>query len=259
MPKNQVKPTSQLKIFKILKQTLLCWKEGFGSFTKIILVLAIPAMILSILQTQELIGEYGLLMSIAWSFVFIAIILLASRQKHLSGTKLSAVFTMASSRLLQYVGVSLILLFFLASLLIGVYGIVFVGPLFNLPIYLFVPIGLAGIVIGAYLLSRYCLAQSIAVLEPRSIIGSLNESAQLTKKSRLRILFGYMGLIAVLLALLLTIQFVLSIDQAVNENIIIYGLVYIIEVIVFVPILLIFQVKVYEDLSEKKRSSKKSR
>lgn len=84
------------------------------------------------------------------------------------------------------------------------------------------------------------------------IYQSLKQSAEKTKKNRLRIFVGYFILFVIILVVLMAIQFVLSLNQTINENSIIGGIIYVLEAVVFVPVLFIFQQKIYESLKNGK-------
>lgn len=254
MPANKTITSQKLRIFKLLSQTFKLWKGNFNVFTKIVLVIAIPSAILNILQTQGLIGEYGLLLSIAWSFSIIAILQNSAKKNIDSPKKIGEIFTNASGRLLQYIAISLIQIVFLLPAITGIFGAFLAVPVLNVPFWYFVPFGLVGIVLGSYLISRYIVAQSAGVIENQSIVGSFRQSSALTKGSRLRIILGYLVLIIVILLILTVVQFVLSLNQSLNENAILGGAIYVLESIVFVPIFFIYQVKIFEALSEKATS-----
>lgn len=238
-------------ILRLFTATLSHWKSNFNSYTKIILVLAVPSTIINILQTQGLIGEYGLVMAIAWSFAIVAIINLAGNRENLTSTRLSTIFTVSSSRILQYVGVSLILLVFVLLLLVGIISLLFAGPVFGVSPVVFVSIGVLGLVLGLVFLSHYCLAQTVTVVDSRSIWDSLKDSARATRGNRIRIIASYSLLILLILTLLSIVQFILSLNEPVNQNTLLAGVIYILEAVVIVPIFFIFQVKLYEVLGEK--------
>lgn len=256
MPNNSAKApaATKLKIMAVYKATFRLWRSKFSLFTKAVLVIAIPSSVLNVLNSQGMIGEYGLLLSLAWSLAIISILLVAEEHSELVGKKIGAIFTVASGRLLQYIAVSLIQIVFLLPAIVGVFGAFIAVPVLNVPFWYFVPFGLAGIVLGSYLLSRYSVAQSAAVIENQTIIGSLKLSAALTKGSRLRIIISYLLLTALIIVILTAVQFVLSLNQSINENAILGGIIYVLESVVFVPIFFIFQVKIFESLNEKTTS-----
>ena len=251
MTKKLVDKSNNLKITQLFKATLRTWKADFNNFSKVILVIALPAAIVNILQNQGLIGEYGLILSLAWSFVIIAVLLMGLNKRQLKDIRLSTVFTASSARLLQYLGVSLVLIIFALPAIVGLLGLFLALPVFGISPWLFVPLGSAGLILGAYLLCRYAITQTIAVSTPSSIISSFKQSAKLTKGNRLRILIGYLVLFTVMLIVLVAVQFLLGLNQSINENAFIGGAIYAIEAVVLVPIFFVFQVKIYEFLNEK--------
>lgn len=254
MPRKKVKAKEahKLSIKAAFGATLKLWRANFNLFTKIVLVVAVPSSVLNVLNSQGMVGEYGLLLSLAWSFVIIAILLLANEKSALVSKKVGTVFTAASARLLQYVAVSLILLVFALPVIIGLLGLVLAQSVLEIPLVVFLPIGLFAFAAGSYLLSCFSVSQAITVNENTSIYQALKRSAEKTKKNRLRIFFGYLILFVVILLVLTTIQFVLSLNQVINENSIISGILYILEAVVFVPIVFIFQQKIYESLKNGK-------
>lgn len=251
MAKKPLKKTSSLKLVGLLRSTISTWKSDFSNYSKVVLVIALPAAIINILQNQGIVGEFGLILSFAWSFVIIAVLLLAQKNRGLADTRLSTIFTAASSRLLQYIGVSLTLIVFALPAITGVLGLFLALPVLGLSPVFFIPLGLVGIILGAYLLCRYCLAQTITVNSELSVISSFKKSAELTQRNRIRIFIAYTLLVVATLLVLTLVQFILGLNQSVNENAIIGGAVYVLEAVVLVPIFFIFQQKIYESLNEK--------
>lgn len=252
MPKQKARATNKLSIKPVFGATFRLWRTNFNLFTKIVLVVAIPSSVLNVLNTQGLIGEYGLLLSLAWSFVIIAILQLARDKSELVGSKIGTIFTAASGRILQYVAVSLILLVFALPLILSLLGLLLAQSAFGIPPIVFVPISTIAFALGAYLLVCFSVSQAITVNQGTSIYQSLKLSAECTKGNRLRVFLSYFVLIAGMLMILMAIQFILSINQTINENSIISGIVYILEAVVFVPIAFIFQQKIYESLKNEK-------
>ena len=252
--KNKVKTkvANRLSVKAVFGATFKLWRTNFNLFTKIVLVVAIPSSILNVLNSQGMVGEYGLLLSLAWSFVVIAILLLSNEKSELVSKKVGAIFTVASGRLLQYVAVSLILLVFALPIIISLFGVILAQSAFGIPLVIFLPIGLLAFVLGSYLLSCFSASQAIAVNEGTGIYQSLKQSAEKTKKNRLRIFIGYFVLFVVILMMLMIIQFVLSLNQAINENAIVSGVIYILEAVIFVPVVFIYQQKIYESLKNGK-------
>lgn len=250
MAKKPDNKSNKLRIIDLYRSTFKSWKQEFNNYSKVVLIIALPAAIINILQNQGVVGEFGLILSFAWSFVIIGVLMLAQKERKLDNTKLSTIFTAASARLLQYIGVSLVLVLFALPAIAGLVGVFLALPVFGVSPVFFVPLGLLGLLLGAYLLGRYCLAQTIAVGTNDSILSSFAQSAKLTKGNRLRILLAYFLLIVLMLLALTAIQFVLGLNQSINENAIIGGAIYVIEAVVLVPLFFIFQVKIYESLNE---------
>lgn len=167
MPKKKAiaREANKLKIKAVIGATLKLWRANFNLFTIIVLVVAIPSSVLNVLNSQGMVGEYGLLLSLAWSFVIIAILLLANEKSELVGKKVGAVFTAASGRLLQYVAISLILLVFALPIIISLLGVILAQSALGIPIVVFLPIGLLAFALGSYLLSCFSVSQAITVNE----------------------------------------------------------------------------------------------
>lgn len=250
MSKQKPKATNKLRLRVVLGSTFRLWRTNFKLFTKIVLVVAIPSAVTNVLNTQGLIGEYGLLLSLAWSFVIIAILLLARDKSELVESRIGVIFTAASGRILQYLAVSLILLIFALPLTLSLLGLLLAHSAFGITPIVSVPISIITFALGVYLLTCFSVSQAITVNEGTGIYQSLKLSARSTKGNRLRVFLSYFVIIAGMLIILIAIQFILSTNQTINENSVISGIVYILEAVVFVPITFILQQKVYESLKK---------
>ena len=109
MKKSALKP-KRLALFRIFGQSFREWISHFNAFTKIVLIVAIPVAALTVLQADGNTGDFGLTMAFAWSFAIIALIGYAFANPTTENAKLSKLYSEASGRFLQYVGVSLVLI-----------------------------------------------------------------------------------------------------------------------------------------------------
>ncbi len=243
---------SKLKLLHLYRETLFGWKKNFNSYTKIALVVAIPAAILGVLQNDGYLGDYGLTLGIAWAFVFITIIYFTIHGSKLRNVKLATAYTTASGRFLQFLGVSLILALFALPIFLSLFGLFLSLPIFNLPPIIFLPLSVFSFLISSYLLARFGIGQVISVAEEQSVIQSLKLSSEITKKNRWKIFFGTFLVILVFLIILTAIQFLLGINQSVAQNRIVSSLVYIVEASVMAPLFFIFQAEMYRELNGKK-------
>ncbi len=241
---------NQLKLLKIYNATKVEWLANIIAYSKIVLVVAIPVAILNIIQANGSIGDYVIASLVAWSFVVMAIITLSTHKKQLINFKLSAIFTLASARFLQYLAVCLVLILCSTPALVGILSMLlpFMSP--QIPIYIFVPLGLVSIFIGAYLLTSFSVAQTAVLATTHTTIQALRLSAKLTKGYRIKIFIGFAALIIIALIILFAIITILATNKALNENKNISNLIYLIEATIILPIIFIFQAKLYGRLSE---------
>jgi hypothetical protein len=247
--KNKTAKRQRLNIFTLYKQTFREWLKNFNSYTKIVLVVAIPVAILTVLQADGNTGDFGLTMAFAWSFTSIALILLASNGKTPLKEKISTLYSAAGGRFLQYIGVSLVLILMATPGLAGWLGIVSaLGGSGTSALYLIIA-GLAGIIISIYLLVRFNIAQVITVAESKSVMQSLKSSFKLSKRHFWGMLAGYVIILLGVFLLANGVQLLLSIRQSINENIYINNLVYVVEATIFLPIIYIYQLKLLRALN----------
>ena len=110
-------------------------------------------------------------------------------------------------------------------------------------------LGATGLVLSVYLLVRFSLAQVITVGFQKTVLQSLKDSSKLTKGNRLKVFIGFFILLLLVFLIANGIQLLLSLSRVVNENTIINNMVYVIEATIFLPILYVFQLKLYEALN----------
>lgn len=247
--KKDARKIKKLKIFQLYKNSFKEWKNNFNNYTKITLVVAIPAAVLGALQTNGVLSDYGQVLAVAWAFVFISIIFYAYRRSELKKNTIGIIYTSASGRFLQFLGVSLVLAVFALPFFLGLIGLFFSLPVLNLPPVIFLPISLGGLILSGYLLSRFGIAQIIAVAGNYTISESLKMSTKITKKNRWKIFFGALLLIIFYLVLLTAIQFLLNLNKSVAQNQYISNIIYVIEACVLVPTFFVYQTEIYKELN----------
>jgi len=239
----------KLKIFNIYKRAFAEWKGNFNNYTKLTLIVAIPAALLGALQTNGILSDYGQILAVAWAFAFISIIFYTDRRNELKNTKLSTVYTAASGRFLQFLAVSLILALFALPFILGLVGLFFSLPILNLPPLIFLPVSIAGLVLSGYLLARFGAAQIIVVASGATTSEALKQSKKITKKNLWKIFFGTLFLILLYLVVLTAIQFFLNLNKSVAQNQYISNIIYVIEACVLVPTFFVYQTEIYKELN----------
>lgn len=247
MKKSALKP-KRLALFRIFGQSFGEWISHFNAFTKIVLIVAIPVAALTVLQADGNTGDFGLTMAFAWSFAIIALIGYAFANPTTENAKLSKLYSEASGRFLQYVGVSLVLILMAVPGVAGWLGIISaLGGVGSNSLLLLIAGGL-GIIISIVLLVRFSLAQVLTVGQKLSVYQSLKSSYRLSRKHFLGMFIGYFILLAGVFLIANGIQLILSLRQSINENIYINNLIYIIEASVFLPAFYIYQTKLLKAL-----------
>lgn len=242
----------KLKFLSLYKNSFLEWKGNFNNYTKIALVVAMPVAVINALQTNGYLSDYGLTTAIAWTFTFISLIYFAIHGKNLKDSKITTIYTSASSRFLQYLGTNIILAVFALPFFLSLFGLFLSLPIFNLPPVVFLPLSIISFLLSSYLLTRFGMAQIVVVADKYSVIESFKKSTQLTKKNRCRVFFATFILILTFLIALTGIQFVLGLKIEIAQNQIISSIVYIIEASFLAPIFFIFQTEMYKELNGKK-------
>lgn len=247
--KNKTISTVKLNIFSLIKLTFQEWLKNFNAYSKIVLVVAIPVAILTVLQADGNTGDFGLTMAFAWSFTSIALIILASNTKQAAKAKISVLYSSAGGRFLQYVGVSLVLIIMVIPAVAGWLGIVSALGGSGTSALLLIIAGALGILISVYLLVKFNLAQVITVKEGKTIMQSLKSSLRVSKGHFWAMLAGYVIILLGVFLLANGIQLLLSIKQSINENIYINNLVYVVEATIFLPIIYVYQLKLIRALN----------
>ena len=238
----------RLALIKIFGQVFREWFQNFNTYSKIVLVVAIPVAILTVLQADGNTGDFGLTMAFAWSFTIIALVMYATVGPKNNNDKLAGLYSNASGRFLQYIGVSIALIIMAVPGVAGWLGIIAVlGGSGSGALALLIAGGL-GIIISIFLLVRFGLAQVLTVSQKTSVYKSLKASYNLSKKHFLGMFVGYLIILLGVFLIANGIQLVLSIRQNINENIYINNLVYILEATVFLPIFYIYQSKLLKAL-----------
>ena len=246
---SKAKPKSKIKLFKIVVATFKQWLGEFNNYTKLVLVVALPVAALTILQADGNTGDFGLTMAFAWSFTIIALITYSTKKTGPKDAKIAGIYSAASGRFLQYLGVSLIMIFFAAPAVAGWLGILTALTQQQSNSLILLALGATGLVLSVYLLVRFSLAQVITVGFQKTVLQSLKDSSKLTKGNRLKVFIGFFILLLLVFLIANGIQLLLSLSRVVNENTIINNMVYVIEATIFLPILYVFQVKLYEALN----------
>lgn len=247
MKKTASKPI-RLALFKIFGQTFREWLNNFNAYTKIVLVVAIPVAALTILQADGNTGDFGLTMAFAWSFTIIALVGYAFAKPSSENVKLSKLYSDASGRFLQYIGVSLVLILMAVPGVAGWLGIISaLGGSGSSTLMLLLAGGL-GIIISIVLLVRFGLAQVLTVGQKISVYQSLKSSYKLSRRHLAGMFIGYLLLLLGVFLIANGIQLILSLRQSINENIYINNLIYIIEATVFLPVFYIYQTKLLKAL-----------
>ena len=172
----------KLRVLYLFKSAFRQWRDNFNSYAKIALVVAIPVAIVGAFQTNGYLDDYGLITATAWTFTFVTLINFAINKDKLKDTKLSTLYTSASSRFLQYLGTNLILALFALPFFLSLFGLFLSLPIFNLPPLIFLPLSILSFLISSYLLARFGMAQIIVVADKSGVIESLKKSTLLTKK-----------------------------------------------------------------------------
>lgn len=239
----------KIKILMILKATFVEWLKNFNNYSKLVLVVAIPVAILTIVQADGNIGDYGLLMAFAWSFSAMALIVYGVRQKKLKKVKVSAIYSEGSGRFFQYIGASLVLILIAIPSIAGVVTIFMAYTQPATTSLLFISLGAVGILVSILLMVRFSLSQVIAVSENRSVYQSLLKSQSITKNVRWKVFLGFLIIFSLIVVIANGVQMLLSIKQVINENIYINNMIYIIESTIFLPIIYIYQIKLLEELN----------
>lgn len=249
--KKNTKLPAKLSLKSLYKNTFEEYSDGIATYTKIVLAVAIPAAIYNGLSLSGSAGDLGITFAIVWSFVFVALISYILNKEKLSGSKIATLYVSSSARILPFIAVSVLLLLAVLPLFL-----VFVGFLLYLQLGFFnplllIPLALVGLSVSAYFLVALSVAQASAV-DGSTTLESIKKSFRLTKKKRLKIFLAYLALIILIMLALLGVQSLLSINQSIRENVIIQNLAYLVEACLAVPILVIFQVKLYEALNAKR-------
>jgi len=242
----------KLRVFNLFRSAFLEWRSNLNSYTKIALIVAIPVAVISAFQTNGYLDDYGLTTATAWTFAFVSLINYAIHQNSLKDSKLSTLYTSASSRFLQYLGTNLILALFALPFFLSLFGLFLSLPIFNLPPLIFLPLSILAFLLSSYLLTRFGMAQIIVIADKSGVIESLKKSTFITKKNRWRIFFATFLLILTFLIALTGIQFVLGLKASIAQNQIISSLVYIIEASILAPVFFVFQTEMYKELNGKK-------
>lgn len=245
----KTKSKLRIKPFALIATSIKEWLRNFNDYTKLVLVVAIPVAILTILQSDGNMGDFGLTMAFAWSFTIIALIIFAYGKKVLPNAKITTIYSLASGRFLQYLGVTLVLV---ALVLPGVVGWLAIIPLLSQQgssALALLILSLVGIGLSGHLLVRFSLAQVATVGAQKSVYQSLKNSSELTKGNRLRIFFGFLTILLVVFLIANGIQILLSLNQSINQNIYINNILYVLEASVFLPVIYIYQVKILEALN----------
>ena len=84
----------------------------FNNYSKLVLAVAIPVAILTIIQADGNLGDFGLLMGFALAFMSLAVIEYGSNKVSLENKKITTVYTSGSGRFLQFLGTFFIMVFF---------------------------------------------------------------------------------------------------------------------------------------------------
>lgn len=249
--KKNTKTIDTLRIAKIYKTTFAEYKKDFWTYIKIVSVVAVPAAIYNALNLSGSVGDLGVTFAIAWSFAFVALISYALKNQQDSKNRGAKIYVNSSARILPFIMVSVLLLLAFLPFLLAFVGIILYLQLgFFSPLVLF-PLGLVGIVFSVYFLVALSVAQSASV-DGSTAIESIKKSFRLTKKRRLKVFLAYFILTLLILSALFGIQALLSINQSIRESVAIQNIVYLIEACLVVPILVLFQVKLYEVLNAKR-------
>lgn len=245
----QTKPKLRIKPFKLIGLSIKAWLKDFNIYTKLVLAVALPVAALTILQAEGSTGDFGLTMAFAWSFTIIALIIYSYTKKSLPNHKLTNIYSLASGRFLQYLGVTLVLIAFAVPGVFGWLAILSILGQQGISALLLLVACLAAISLSIHLLIRFSLAQVITVGEKQTVYQSLLKSSRATKHNRLRIFIGFFALLLVIFIIANGIQILLSLKQSVNENVIINNLIYVLEATVFLPVIYVYQVKILEALN----------
>jgi hypothetical protein len=236
----------KLKLLSLYRAAFSTWKNNFNSYAKITLVVAIPAVIFGVLENYGYQDDYGLTIGIAWLFAFMAIIYFTIHGGKLDNIKLSSVYTAASARFLQFLGVFLILILF--ALPIRANSLL---PIFSLPPFIFMPLSTLSGWLSFYLLARFGMSLVISVAESASVVQSLKLSSEITKNNRWQIFFGTFGVVLVIIILLTLVKSFVDLDQSLAQNQIFSAAVYAVEAAILVPLFFIFQSEIYKELNGK--------
>ena len=97
--KNNSSKKVKLKIFRTLKHTITEWYRDFNNYSKLVLAVAIPVAILTIIQADGNLGDFGLLMGFALAFMSLAIIEYGSNKVSLENKKITTVYTSGSGQI----------------------------------------------------------------------------------------------------------------------------------------------------------------
>lgn len=240
---------NKIKIIKLIKLSFVDWFGSFNAYTKIVLAVALPVALITILQSDGSLGDFGLTMAFAWSFTIIAIVIYASQSKQLKDEKISTIYSLASARFLQYLGVTLVMIFFAVPGIFGLLGILSALTQQGGYTIIILILGVLGIGISAHLLVRFCLSQVIAISSSKSVYQSLQSSSKVTRGNRLKIFLAFLIMLTAIFLIANGVQLLLSFNRSINENIYVNNIVYVLEASVFLPIIYIFQTRLKEILN----------
>lgn len=246
---NKNSKIKKIRIFGILKNTLINWVKGFNNYSKLVLVVAVPVAILTIVQADGNTGDFGLIMAFAWAFAVMAVIVYGKNRQKLEKVKISQIFSQGSGRFFQYIGTSLLLIVLAIPAIAGATALLtaFTQPGSNSLIL--IALGVAGVIISIFLMIRFSLSQVIAVGENKSVYQSFLISQRITKGNRLKIFIGFLIIFGLIVLIANGVQLLLGIKQTINENIYINNIVYVIEATLFLPIVYLYQILLVEELN----------
>ena len=232
-------------LWRRLAQSWLFMWQGKRRFLTVAGVVAIPSAMIR--SYQSLTVDFSLVLFIASIYCVLSLIVVCRDFEGTKSQKIGAIYTKASGRFLQALGVTLIQALALLPALLGMTLGLFVVS-FGLTNFYIVPAVILGLM-SVYLLGRLAVALYIAAVEEATIRQSMIGSWQRTKGKTLRIVSRYIVLFAVIILATVGIFSVVNVAPILAQSWLVQGAVSAVLVTISLPWLVIFGYSIYDETS----------
>lgn len=242
------KTDKKTKLIGVLPRLTSTWGLFWQQRVKLMALAAIVVVPSSFLRSyQALTVDFSLILFMAGIYAVLALIYYCHHMADAQNLSAPRVYTLASGRFLQILGVSLIQSLVLVPVIFSAALLLFVGS-FSLPVWLYLPGGVF-LVLSLVVATGLSQVQFIAASEDLSVVGALRASWKRTKGNKLRVLLHLLAFFLLAGLVSAAIFFVVNMSSFLATSWFVQGLVSSLLVVVALPWLIVYGYSIYDELS----------